>query len=96
MTDRALGAARSAEPEPGAPSEPGAANGPGNGSQAAMAASDPTRARWERELASVTRILAPYAFEHDGETYLRREAPEALSAIYRRLVSVGYARGWMP
>ena len=60
--------------------------------------SDETRRTWERDYSAVCEALRPYVRNlPDGFAYVDEDtASPAMVRLYRALVEVGAARGWMP
>ena len=61
-------------------------------------ARDETRRTWERDYSAVCEALRPYVRNlPDGVAYVDETiAPAAMVRLYRGLLEVGAARGWMP
>ena len=51
---------------------------------------------WERDFNRVVAGLIPWA-RRDGRgfEYVSADAPDGLLSVYRALVSIGYANGWL-
>lgn len=57
---------------------------------------NPSRAAWRDDFERVTVALEPYAVAaDDGSLYVSEEAPPPLVDVYSRLISMGYAFGWL-
>lgn len=54
------------------------------------------KAIWQADLNRLADALRPYTETIDGELFISHDAPRELSDIYARIVSVGYANGFMP
>lgn len=60
--------------------------------------SDEAQRVWARDFDNVTTALRPHVRTLDDGAQVVDEdtAPPAMVSLYRRLLEVGYARGWMP
>lgn len=56
-----------------------------------------TQPVWEQDFQNVSMALSPYQrTTEDGFSYVDPSAPEYLANLYRTLVGIGYANGWLP